>query len=216
MSRRRGCTVGGKRRGAGRGRAGASGGRGRLRWARGARALRAALSHGAPAALPGGHLGLVGWWRGCRGPLVVGHVGGAGAGGTSTSGRAPSQAAPDRGQLRSARSDGAARAVGGGGPLADGRGEDGGLGGGLGLLVLLAAAQHLPEAQRLVRRRRADGGAVGALRHVQHAARVARQLGDAHLLTVRLRGRDKLRRMRVGVSAATRTIEGYFHRLGSG
>ena len=53
---------------------------------------------------------------------------------------------------------------------------------------------------------------------MQHAARVARQLGDAHLLRLRLRlrvrVRERLRRVRVGASAATRTIEGCFHRLG--
>ena len=79
-------------------------------------------------------------------------------------------------------------------------------------LLLFAAAQDLPEAQRLVGSGGGDRGAVGALRHVQHAARVPAQLGDAHLLRVR----DRLRRVRVGASAATRTIEGYFRRLRSG
>ena len=39
-------------------------------------------------------------------------------------------------------------------------------------LLLLAAAQDLPEAKRLVGSGGGDRGAVGALRHVQHAARV--------------------------------------------
>jgi hypothetical protein len=38
---------------------------------------------------------------------------------------------------------------------------------------------------------------------------VARELGDAHLVRVR----DRFRRVRVRVRVATRTIEGYFHRM---
>mmetsp|Transcript_29692 Transcript_29692/g.90301 ORF Transcript_29692/g.90301 Transcript_29692/m.90301 type:complete len:318 (+) Transcript_29692:433-1386(+) len=68
--------------------------------------------------------------------------------------------------------------------------EDRLLRGGALLLGRLAAREDLPEAERLVGRGGDDGGAVGRLRHVEHARGVPRQLG--HLDHRRVLPQDEL------------------------